>query len=431
MALIDKAKFGSILDTAKQVGALVDSAKLGINSLSQTENPSQGQAIIAPKETNESIETIDQLQDCISSLNEELSPAMVQVLKSQIQVLGTISSPTMTGMMIDNLVLGLQQSLDTANDNQYQGIRESYIRLIQNYVFMAEAKMHYVVDKNKEEANRLLEESGKMLADTFFDIAVMAVPAGGPAGKVLKSVNKSMFALKPSSGGDILSNIVKFFNTKAAIEEKQKEFYTTIENLFDTFENYPDLFGQSIVINGMLSKYRKILLERFTSEKIKLIKNQSSVAELKKASQLSDDISKTLKNLAWNEIADRVVKITFDSILTRKAAQYDLQTYFLMSDAFNAEINELKAILDAEENRLKELEEEKKKIGFFKFAEKKESEKSIEEQLEKLKECKKDVRTAEKKLKELESYFPEAKAVKGEIDRYNNRLHNIELLYLS
>ena len=128
------------------------------------------------------IDTVDQLQNSLVSIEAEMSPAMLQVLKSQIQVLGTISSPTMTGMMIDNLVLGLKQSMDEAEPKTIPAIRDSYIRLIQNYVFMAEAKMRYVVDKNKEEANRMLAESGKMLADTFADIAMIGIDLASLAG---------------------------------------------------------------------------------------------------------------------------------------------------------------------------------------------------------------------------------------------------------
>jgi len=286
------------------------------------------------------------------------------------------------------------------------------------------------VDKNKEEANRMLAESGKMLADTFADIAMIAVPAG-KARKIVKSVNKNMFEIKPASGGDFFSNMVKVFNAKSVIEEKQKEFFSTIENLFDTFEKYPDLFGPSILINGMLSKYRKILVDRYADSKIKVIKNRKSVAELQKASQLSDDLMKTFKKGdIWGMVSSGVQSF-FNAAISRKATQYDLQTFFMMYDAFDAELKELKAKLSEEESRLKELEQQKKQVGFFNFSGKKETAKSIEEQLAKLADCKKEVLSAEKKLKELKALLPEAKALKEDINRYESRLISIEQLYLS
>lgn len=420
MALIEKSK----------IGALVDSAKKGVNGIVKSGNHTSTKEVVKAPDAEEQIETIDQLQDSLVTLEGEMSPAMLQVLKSQIQVLGTISSPTMTGMMIDNLVLGLKQSMDEAESTTIPAIRDSYIRLIQNYVFMAEAKMRYVVDKNKEEANRMLAESGKMLADTFADIAAIAVPAG-KARKIVKSVNKNMFEIKPASGGDFFSNMVKVFNAKSVIEEKQKEFFSTIENLFDTFEKYPDLFGPSILINGMLSKYRKILVERYADSKIKVIKNRKSVAELQKASQLSDDLMKTFKKGdIWGMVSSGVQSF-FNAAISRKATQYDLQTFFMMYDAFDAELKELKAKLSEEESRLKELELQKKQVGFFNFSGKKETAKSIEEQLAKLADCKKEVLSAEKKLKELKALLPEAKALKEDINRYESRLISIEQLYLS
>lgn len=420
MQRIDKKSLGSVLSNATK----------GIDIILKKAEQVATKAEAKTSGSEDVIETVDQLQNSLVSIEAEMSPAMLQVLKSQIQVLGTISSPTMTGMMIDNLVLSLKQSMDEAEPTTIPVIRDSYIRLIQNYVFMAEAKMRYVVDKNKEEANRMLAESGKMLADTFADIASIAVPAG-KARKIVKSVNKNMFEIKPASGGDFFSNMVKVFNAKSVIEEKQKEFFGTIENLFDTFEKYPDLFGPSILINGMLSKYRKLLVERYADSKIKVIKNRKSVAELQKASQLTDDLMMTFKKGdIWGMVGSGVQSF-FNAAISRKATQYDLQTFFMMYDAFDAELKELKTRLSDEECRLKELEQQKKQVGFFNFSDKKEAAKSIEEQLEKLADCKKEVSSAEKKLKELKALLPEANALKEDINRYESRLISIEQLYLS
>ena len=103
----------------------------------------------------------------------------------------------------------------------------------------------------------------------------------------------------------------------------------------------------------------------------------------------------------------------------------------MMYDAFESELKELKLKLADEENRLRELKNQKKQIGFFNISEKKGSAKSIEEQLEKLNESKKEVQEVEKKFKELKSLLPEAKAIKEEINRYEARLVKIEQKYLS
>ena len=415
MALFDKIK-----------DSIVDGAKEALDGLSKKEETKE--TTVAVKEEHQ-IETLEELQEALAPFESEMSPAMLQVLRSQMQVLGTISSPTMTGMMIDNLVQGLEISLKGGDETVAPSIRESYIRLIQNYVFMAEAKMHYIVDQKKEEATRLLTESGKMLTDTFMDVAMIAIP-GGKAGKILRKVNKGLFLIKPSSNGDIFSNMAKFFNAKTIIEEKQKEFYATIENLFDTFSKYPGLFGKSIIINGMLAKYRKVLVERFSTEKMKVIKNRMSVAELQKAQSLSDQMVKSLSSLNLINMVSNGVQSVLNAIVARKSAQYDLQTFFLIHDACEAEIAELKVIQENEEARLKQLQEDHKKIGFFKFSEKKESTASIEEQMKNLMESKKEVQRAEKKLKELKELFPEMKALKEEINRYDARLKAVEELYL-
>ena len=121
MALIDKKKFSSLVDTAKQ----------GVSEFVKSADIIASKEVAKTSESEDQIQTIDQLQESLVSFEGEMSPAMVQVLKSQIQVLGTISSPTMTGMMIDNLVLGLKQSLKEAEPSTISPIRESYTRLIQ------------------------------------------------------------------------------------------------------------------------------------------------------------------------------------------------------------------------------------------------------------------------------------------------------------
>lgn len=416
MPLIDKSKIGTFVDVAKK----------GVSNLLKTEESASAKGAASEQR----IETIDQLQESLVPLEGEISPAMLQVIKSQLQVLGTISSPTMTGMMIDNLVAGLKQSLENTDPSSVSTIRESYARLIQNYVFMAEAKMHYVVDKNKEEANILLAESGKMLADTFMDIASCAIPAG-KAAQIVDHIDKDMFKIDPSVGGAFFTNMVKIISAKNLIEEKQKEFYETIDNLFDTFDKYPDLFGPSIIINGMLSKYRKILVDCYADSKIKLIKNRKSAAELHKASQLTEDIMKTFTKADLLGMVSSGVQSFLNAMIARKAARYDLQTFFMMYDAFESELKELKLKLNDEENRLNELKNKKKQIGFFNFSEKRDTANSIEEQFEKLNESMKEVQEVEKKFKELKSLLPEAKAIKEDINRYETRLIAIEEKYLS
>ena len=136
------------------------------------------------------------------------------------------------------------------------------------------------------------------------------------------------------------------------------------------------------------------------------------------------------KGDVWGMVSSGVQSF-FNAMISRKATQYDLQTFFMMHDAFEAELKELKTKLEAEDNRLHDLENQKKQLGFFNFSGKKETAKSIDEQLAKLNDCKKEVLAAEKKLKELKALLPEAKALKEEINRYEARLVSIENKYLS
>ena len=418
MALID---FNKLQKTVKGVSESIGSA-------------TKDTPVDKPQETlPQVINTPDEFYDALIDIRGEMSPSLLQVIKSQLQVLGVVNSSTMTGMMIDNLVQGLKLSLESADPAMTASIKQSYIQMIQNYVFMAEAKMHYMVDKNKDEAKRLLGECSKMLADSFMDAAMIAIPAG-KAGKILKSVNKSMFTPRISNG-DLISKIVSFVNTKKVIEEKEKEFYDTVENLFDTFDKHPQIFGTSIIINGMLAKYKKILVARYTAEKVKIIKNQVSISELEKLSALSDNLLKSLKKISVTEmvkgVAGTAIKGALDIFTARKSAQFDLEAFFVLHDSLSRQQEEVKLALDEAEKELTVLKEKHKDIGFFHFSEKKESSAKIDEQMKVIQECKKDVLATQKKLKSFQNRLPEAKAIKDDIDRYAARLTAIEEKYFT
>lgn len=213
------------------------------------------------------------------------------------------------------------------------------------------------------------------------------------------------------------------------IKEKQNEFYGIIENLFDTFEKYPDLFGRSIVINGMLAKYRKVLVKRYSDSKIDIIKNRNNLGTLNRFHQLTEELTDSLKKRKWLEAAKSTVNTVLDTAFSRKTTLNDLQSFFMMYDSIDAEICQLKTDLDNEETRLKQLEDQKKSLGLFSFSQKKDSVQSIKEQQDLLKERKKQLKELELKFNELKGLFPEAKAVKEDFLRYDARLESIEMQY--
>jgi len=384
--------------------------------------------ILPPKQKEESLEdAVTDIYAEFSEISAMMTPAMQQVVSSQLQVLNVVSSPTLSGMMLDNVILGLQKATEDCSGKEAKLIQESFIRIIQSFTFHAEAKLRYILEKNKAEAEKLLDESLKMVSDSVISVASMSFP---PA-KASSIAMKTMGALTSDlAKNDIVSNLARIVRSKKESAEKKEEFYTFIENLFDTFDKYDSLFGKSIIINGMLSKYRKLLVEKYTNDRIDLVKNSVSVQSLQKADQVIDDIAKNLNKAKYIDAAASLVKGVLSVFSKRKSSQYDLQTYFIIYDSTSRQLAEAKGQIVAEEDALRKLQEGKKGIGMLNFSGKKEANEKIEEQQKVLEEKKQIVKQIDNKMQQLKDLLPDAMAIKSDIDHYEAHLISVEEKYV-
>ena len=384
--------------------------------------------ILPPKQKEESLEdAVTDIYAEFSEISAMMTPAMQQVVFSQLQVLKVVSSPTLSGMMLDNVILGLQKATEDCSGKEAKLIQESFIRIIQSFTFHAEAKLRYILEKNKAEAEKLLDESLRMVSDSVISVASMSFP---PA-KASSIAMKTMGALTSDlAKKDIVSNLASIVRSKKESAEKKEEFYTFIENLFDTFDKYDSLFGKSIIINGMLSKYRKLLVEKYTNDRIDLVKNSVSVQSLQKADQVIDDIAKNLNKAKYIDAAASLVKGVLSVFSKRKSLQYDLQTYFIIYDSTSRQLAEAKGQIVAEEDALRKLQEGKKGIGMLNFSGKKEANEKIEEQQKVLEEKKQIVKQIDNKMQQLKDLLPDAMAIKSDIDHYEAHLISVGEKYV-
>ena len=384
--------------------------------------------IIPPKKKEESLdEAVTDISAEFTEIPENMTPAMQQVIASQLQVLNVVSSPTLGGMMLDNVIYGLQKATEGCSDQEIGNIRESFIRIIQSYTFHAEARLRYLLEKNKAEAEKLLGESLKMVSDSVVSVASMTFPPAKASAIAMKAMGAFAGDLAKK---DIIANLAKIVRSKKESAEKEEEFYSYIENLFDTFDKCDSLFGKSIVINGMLSKYRKILVEKYTNSRVDLVKNSASVQSLQKADRVIDDIAENLNNAKYIDAAASLVKGVSNVFTKRKSTQFDLQTYFIIYDSISRQLVESKEQIVAEEDALRNLLEGKKGIGVFNFSEKKETKEKIQEQQKVLDEKKLLVKQIDNKLQQLKELLPDAMAIKDDIDHYKAHLISVEKKYL-
>lgn len=384
--------------------------------------------ILPPAQKEDSLEeALTDISAEFTEISDNMSPALQQVIASQLQVLNVVSSPTLSGMMLDNVIYGLQKATEGCSDQEVGIIRESFIRIIQSYTFHAEARLRYILEKNKTEAEQLLGDSLKMVSDSVISVASMTFP---PA-KASTIAVKAMGALTSDlAKKDIVSSLAKIVRSKKESVEKKEEFYSYLEILFDSFDKYDSLFGKSIVINGMLSKYRKLLVEKYRNDRIDLVKNSVSVQSLQKADRVIDDIAKNLNKAKYIDAAASLVKGVLNVFSKRKSSQYDLQTYFIIYDSTSRQLAEAKGQIVAEEDALRKLQDGKKEISMLNFSGKKEANEKIQEQQKVLEEKKQIVKQIDNKMQQLKDLLPDAMAIKSDIDHYEAHLISIEEKYV-
>lgn len=417
--------------------------KISIKGLTDTLHAvsEAAESVVIPKskktvevETTEESNVIDSVNAAsqwLGTIRESASPAMMQVITTQMQMLDAIASPAMTGMFIDNMVACLDKALAASPEEQKGQIRELYSQMIQNTVFVLEAKMSYAQDKASKEATHLIETAGTMMENTLTTIAGMATPVGGVGAKDVKISN----VLKQGSSG-LIPAVSSLFTSKREAAKAKDDFTQIISDLFDTLDKYHNLFGSSIIINGMLAKYKRLLVDKYTEDKMRPVTSRMTISDFQHAARLTEELSDVLSNMASTNVFSSLGKIVStvahavaDSAIRKKASEMDLQAFCQLYDSFSNDIENLKVQLREEETVLMNLKQEHNDISFLKFGMKKESREKIDSQLEILRKKKRELNDAEAKLRELKDMFPDAKAIKEAVDAYEAKLTGIELKY--
>ena len=189
----------------------------------------------------------------LQDLGKDTTPAILQVLQTQLQVLKYVESPSMVGMMFDNMILCLNKSLKLTSDSiQKENIREAFASMMQSYFFMFETNLRCVEKKDSEETTRMLLQSGELLSDAIKNVAQVAIAANGGGNLDAAVMNVFESAETQSS---YIKNVFSWLANKKVLKEKQDTFYKTLEMLFETLDTHAELLGPSILTHGMLRRY--------------------------------------------------------------------------------------------------------------------------------------------------------------------------------
>ena len=382
------------------------------------------------------ISTIDGMKTWLTNLGQDTTPALMQTLQMQLQVLKQLQSPSMTGMALDNMILYLSKAVNTAqNDTELANIREAFASMIQNYFFMQEANLRCAQLKDREEGANLLTQAGEMLSDA---VTKTATALTGSTIDMATTVVRNIFEAEAVQKGYI-KNLFAWIGDKKQLKAKEKEFNQTLEMLFDTCDRHAALLGPSILIKGMLSRYRKTILEYHQNEKLQMYIDRGHKIDTQKLSDLSSGItSSTLAIIGPNKLAavpgvlkslNSIAGLVADKINSNKTG-LDIKAYCTFQDALEIECEKLKNEVDNMEDAVAALKQQYKELGMLQFAEKKEMQLKIDQKTEEKETMYNALKATQEKLTELKQLFPDAYAVKAELDQLEEKLMAIENKFL-
>ena len=383
------------------------------------------------------ISTIDGMKTWLTNLGQDTTPALMQTLQMQLQVLKQVQSPSMTGMALDNMMLCMSKAVNTAtNDSELANIREAVASMIQNYFFMQEANLKCAQLKNKKEGYKLLTQSGEMLSNAVIKTA--SALTGGTI-DMATTVVRNIFEAEAVQQGYI-KNLIAWIGDKKQLKEKEKEFNQTLEMLFDTFDLHAMLIGPSILIKGMLSRYRKTILEHRENEKLQMYIDRGYKIDVTKLSKITSDLQSTATAIVRKNpinalsgittVLGGVAGLVVDKINSNNKTELDIKAYCTLQDALEVECNKLQEELSKMEGEITSLKQQHKELGMLQFAEKKELQQKIDLKVEEKDAVYNALKTTKEKLAEMKQLFPDAYAIKAELDQLEEKLMAVENKFL-
>lgn len=441
MGLLDGIK--KLQDMAEQAKSVAGQLKSAIGGQSQPSMPvtnvsatevAIAQDVLVPDASGRMIiQSEGQMATWLDSVSAQTkSPMLMKVIDAQMQVIKFVKAPSLLGMVLDNMIAVLYQTLrEASSEKEKTELRETISLMIQNLIFFSDAQLHYAIDKNKQEAKQLLSTAGDMLAKSVASVASLAAGPAAVAGVVVKNI----FASEEMQNG-FFGKLIEWIMDRKQIEKHIEDFHTSLRNLFDTFDRYSSLIGPSIQIHGMLHRYEPQLVENYSLTAYSSLYNQF----MKDAQTILDDyefdsfeaydrlealLAPLKLSSSWGSDTGLVQEVATMFVGKKALSANKVQTkadvyfnYNYLCDVYQAMEQEK----TRSEEHIKSLNSQIANLSFIKISAKKELEQQKKQAEEELTFCKKI-------LSKIEFYSAKAKNIDSEVQIYTNNLTTITSKY--
>jgi len=389
------------------------------------------------------VSSVNGLQKWLEMIGDNVTGSSLEIIKTQLQVISVVSSPIMVGMTMDRMIDSLNKSLKFADsESDKMAIRDTYASMIQNLFFFLEAKLRYAIDKNKEEAFQLLDQAGNALAECARAIAKRVSNERGSQSDI--PLFKDLIGSAPNKV-DFFKRMTLWAKDRVEIKKRLDDYQNTVEDTFRMFDTYSEMIGPSILINGMLSKYRQFLVAVREEE---LLAPMRQINTRKNVGKGLNILGKTLENdtdmvlvsptagaLKFKVGALKVGGKMAQSVGSAMMEDNDksisaMKIAFTKLDYFKSEIERLEDELQSNICGLRKLQNKFNKIEGDQNGLSETEQMELDNIRGAIESCKAEMADMNNKKKEFEFNNMEAAAIKRKVDEYDDELKQIEMKYI-
>lgn len=249
-----------IVDSVTKLTSRVSKSTVGTEMISIDSNITQSNS----KNALANCETVEEVTEVLNSLAESANQSIAYALKAQLQVIKYISSAELIGSTFDLLFKNVKKSLEYANEEDSEFIKEKTALLISNFVFFMKAKLIWEVTDNRKKMENDLVCTSNDLAGSILDILNYSSNMEYNKEETVK-LGKVLFNPKKENDG-WYRNFKRQFFAGARIKEKEIEFLRSLDLLAKKLETKKDLLGRNDLIAGLFENYKDKLIELHTPD---------------------------------------------------------------------------------------------------------------------------------------------------------------------
>ena len=310
--------------------------------------------------------TLDGICGWFEGLTGKVSGPYSEVVKAQTLILSAINSPVMVRVPVDRLMNMLNRALEASADDVLKAdVKDAFASMFRNLFSFLGLKVNCLTDRKNGETGELVRQAGEDLADCIRGIADVFAAGDGMVVEVRNPLATAQ------AQADFLKKALSMAKDGSDIRRKTDDYRDNLQDMFKFFDIYSAAIGPSILFHGLLSKYRRVLVELRKAELMAPIRKKYSSMATEKAIKA---ISKAFMPDSIKDLAN--------------PAGYALKTAFHAASGIGNVISEFR------ENRT-------------------------------------NLAETERQLQDLDCSVPEVNAVKKELEAYDKTLQEIENKYIA